>query len=224
MENPTNGVDQAIDSQAPEQAPAQSESPEIDYKAELEKAQEKLKKAEYTLYKKNVEAKAKEVEAAPEVDIDSRVEESVNKRLSQITQDFTADAIDSALDAVSGSAEERSLVRFHYDNSIQRTGVSKTQIFEDMQKAKLLANAPKYLKENKEMQESLKSKRTTSMSSMGANVDTSMQIPKNDDLQKKFSQRDWDFMKSRGWSEDRIRQAANGQNAFGERAVLTPKL
>jgi hypothetical protein len=226
MENiPTNGADQDIKTEplAPEQAPAQSETPEVDYKAELEEAKEKLKKAEFALYKRNVAAKAQRQEQAEEVDIDSRVEETVAKRLTQITNDFTSDSIQSALESITENKEEQDLIKFHYDNSIQRTGVSKVQIFDDMQKAKLLANAPKYLKENKEMQESLKSKRTTSMSSMGANVDISAQIPKNDDLRGKFSTRDWDFMKARGWSDQKIRQAADTQTAFGERPVLTAK-
>jgi hypothetical protein len=216
--NMTDGVEQLnTEPQVPEQTPAQNEPPEIDYKAEFEKAQEKLKKAEYTLYRKNKEEKQKE--EAPAIDVENEVNAAVEKRMSQIASDFTADTIESALSSVAGSEDERKLIKFHYDNSIQRTGFSKVQIIEDMEKAKLLANAPKYLKQTKEMSEALKSKRTTSTTSMGTNVDTGMVSPKVDNLQSKFSARDWDFMKSRGWTDEQIRKAGNPTDAFEEKPL-----
>lgn len=174
---------------------------EIDYKAELEKTKERLRKAEYKLTKQNMESK----DMLPEEEIARIVDEQLSERLSQVRERDTAEDVDDELGAVTTNPEERELIRFLYQNRIVKTGFSRTAIREDIQTCKLLANAKKYQHENQELALALKTKSSLGNTSVGSNLD---KPSPSEDYNKYFAPQDLTFMKLRGWDEGRIKKAA----------------
>lgn len=182
-------------------------TPEVDYKAELERVQGQLKKAEHAIIKAKQSKKEEPIEEQEEdelPDVDDVVDKAVQKGLSKIHSDLADDTIDDTLDNLASDADERKLIKFHYENSIVRSGISRASIKEDMRKAKLLANAPRYERENKELEETVRAKTTTVKTAAPGSGGGSQP---EEDMRKHFTARDWSFMQQRGWNKEQIRKA-----------------
>lgn len=160
-------------------------SEDVDYKKELEKVQGTLKKAEHTI----VELKKERKESTE--GIDDRVKEEVNSQMNAIRADMAQDAIDDTLNSISSNEDEKNLIKFHYENSIKQTGFSRQAIENDLVNAKILANRTKIFKENSELKEALKAKKSISNLSLGANQD----IKKPD--KPKLSEKEMELLKRR---------------------------
>jgi len=181
----------------------------IDYKAELEKERNRLKQAEFTIRKlkaKPIVEPVVEPLEEPTMTIDEdelakKAEEIVNRRL----EEFSVDVFEDELNQSSSDANERELIRLKYQTAITKTGFTRQAIRNDLANAKLLANAPRYLKTNKELAETLKSKASQSGNGAVSNQRPSVEQPNN--LQKHFTPQDWAFMKSRGWTDEQIKKA-----------------
>lgn len=187
---------------------SQDESGEIDYKAELEKERKRREKAEYTLRKRNEEDKQRrETSYVDDDDIDARIDAKVEARLNQMRATQVSDVIDEVLGSVGSSPEERELIKYHYENSVIQSGLSRAAVQEDMRKAKLLANASKYERENAELAETVKSKRAMGKSG-GTNQDKASY---SEDLSKHFTASEWEFMQRRKFTDDMIKSAANAK-------------
>jgi len=152
-----------------ESTPAPASEQKIDYKAELEKNQSRLSQAEHIIVKLKREKKEEEESFVDNEDIEEKVNEAVDKKLNILTKDLVGDVVESALDAFSTDPDERELIKFHYENSLRPSGVSRTAILADLRRAKLLANESALLSENEELKEALKSKRSISNVGMGSN-------------------------------------------------------
>lgn len=196
-------------SEAKESESDAADSEEVDYKAELEKAETKLKKAEYTIYKQKKDAKD-EVELPPDERVNALVEEKLNERLGKLETSLVSSVLDDELARVSSNEEEKKLIKFHYENTIRRSGVSRSDVQVDLDKARLLANAAKYRKQATELEASVKAKKTTGNSSYGGSQ-TSSRV--EDDYRKQFSAHDWDWMQKRGFSKERIKATADAIKA-----------
>ncbi len=197
------------------------EESEIDYKAELEKEQKRLSQAEFTIQR----LKAKKPIVAPEVveepivePVDTDLEERVAQRAEEIVntrlQQFSADVFEDELNAITTDVNERELIKLKYQNVINRTGFTRQAIRFDLTQAQLLANAPKYQKQTREMVETLRAKKAITVTGAGSNQDPANgQQP--DDLRKHFTERDWAFMKANKWSDEMIKKAMTPRPGIG---------
>ena len=185
--------------------PVENQEPEIDYKAELEKTKERLKKAEFTLYKKNKEEKEEEENSDTGEDEIRRIanEEAERKFQSMITEN-SVDVVDELLDSLTSNAEERELIKLRYEKSIVKTGFTRVAIKNDLLDARDLVNAPRYRKTTAEIAETLKAKQSMS----GAGLGTNLGRPSaSEDLSKQFTAVEWAFMQRRGFTEEQIKKA-----------------
>lgn len=162
----------AVDATTTTPASAGESNKEIDYKAEAESLRTQLKKAEHTI----VEEKEKNKPASPvEVDIDhitetvkKSLEEGFDKKLESARLEFAKDVLEAELERSSSNADERELIKLHYENSIRKTGFDRSSILRDIANAKALANSKKLentLKEVRAATLSDKTKATGSSSS-----------------------------------------------------------
>ena len=190
-----------------EEVVEETTAPEIDYKAEYEKTLDNLKKAEYTLYKKNKEEKEQEpiVDPFAEQDISELVTQQVEAKMAELRGEVLGNVFEESLDALSSSEDEKNLIRLHYEKSIVKTGHTRQAVLDDLQKAKLLANAPNLAKEREEMVLALKAKKTAGSTGRGTNLDKSKP---EDDLSREFSAHDWQWMKDHNFTEDMKKKAA----------------
>ena len=153
----------------------QESEPEIDYAAELEKAQSKLEKAGNTIEKIKKENKELKIDDDEYIvyheEIDKQVEAKVKETMTSVRTDLASDTIESTLESLSANVDERALIKHHYENSLKQTGFSRQAIMQDLQNARLLANRQTLSKENTELKAALTAKASTGNSSRGANLD-----------------------------------------------------
>jgi hypothetical protein len=151
---------------------------EVDYKAEYEKVKTNLDKAEHKIVELKTKKDDKDEfsfvdESVEEEDIDSKIAKKVSEALiasrAEMTKELMSDVIDEELSQLSSNEDERKLIKLHYENSIKQSGLSRESIKEDLNKAYLIANQSKFLKERKEMVEAMKAKNSIQNSSVGTN-------------------------------------------------------
>ena len=149
------------DEEAAAKAKADAEKGGVDYKAEFEKAKKELGQAQHTIIK----LKKDKDESGGTVEVDSvEIEKIAEAKATETIEKFkieqSGDAIESVLDSLTDNPDERALAKFHYENTIKRTGYSKTAIQNDLQSALLIANRPRLQKTIDEMKQSMISKKT----------------------------------------------------------------
>lgn len=165
MEPEKEGVE-VEESQAPE---IQEEV--VDYSAELEKV-----KGERDNYKQGMLdakdiLKGKGIVTDPD-DIKKLIDDGVNERLSQFTSNFAKSTVESTLTDLSSSDAEKELIRFHYENSVIKSGLDPASVRNDLENAKLLANKKTFFKEAKEMKIAMSHKANMSPTPMGSSQES----------------------------------------------------
>lgn len=181
--------------------------PEVDYRAEAETLRKKLDQAEFTLRKRNIERRQERaLDPVPEMpEVKATISEMVQEGLTNIRQSEANELIEEMIVTSAENDDEAELIRLHYENSIVKTGFTKSAIREDVQKAKLLANAARYLREKKEIAQSLKAKSSIGRgTATGSNQD---RPTPSEDLSKHFNAKDWSYMQKRGFTPEMIRKA-----------------
>jgi len=145
----------------------------IDYAAELERETKHRKTAEFSseqyrkenadLKKQLVEQEAgDEKEEAPTFtmdDVEARAKEIASKQVKEFSSNLVSDVIDEAVEALATTADEAKLILYHYDNTISHSGVSRTAVIKDMQRAKLIANESRLKRDHDELIAALQSER-----------------------------------------------------------------
>lgn len=153
----------------------EEQSEEIDYQAELSRLEEE--RDNYKQGMLNAKAKLKEgkddveeedVQEANFEEVTRAAQDAVKEQLEKYRMEDRIDVIDDSITSVSMSPEEAKLVKFHYENTINKSGFSRQAIARDIQKAKLLANEKKILQENRELAQALASKASVSGSALGS--------------------------------------------------------
>ena len=194
------------DVQEEEQEPEQ-DSQEIDYKAELEKAKAILEKKEKQLGQaehKIVELKKQKKEEFDEFDefdeeeVEDKsldVKEVIREELVAFKREMSSERIDETISKLTDNPDEIALIKHHYENSIKPTGFDKESIAIDIQNAYTLANAQKVLKQNNELKEALKAKKTISGGTGGSSAGKAVRSSGYPDT---LSQADISFLKSQG--------------------------
>lgn len=188
----------------------ETNKPVIDFAAELEKETKRRERAEFALYQKDKAARqAKKVVNTEEVETDEPVETLVEKKFNALAEAqevrLASSFIDRKIKSLTDNTDEQKLIRFNYENKINKSGFTEEDISSDLEDAHFLANKPRFMKERKELAQSAISKSTTSTSGGGTNLD---KPTRTEDLSKKFSKVDWEFMQKHKWSEEKIKVAA----------------
>lgn len=162
---------------------SESESNEIDYEVELEKVKKQLSQAEYTIQQEKQKNKKKAAEETVDETIqesegeltvqefEKRIEQKFEQKLKTFQTEQTRDLVDAGLEALTDNPKERELIRFHYENSLNPSGYTRTAIKADLENAQLIANRKKLLAENRELKEALRAKASVGNASRGSNQD-----------------------------------------------------
>lgn len=181
-------TNEELENEADETATQSSdeETNEIDYEAELLKERKRRENAE----KKIVELK-REAKNEDEEDPDELINRRIDERVSLALRDSSADTVESELLDITANDKERELIKYHYENSIKQSGYNKVSIRQDLERARLIANESKILKETSELREALKSKATIGR---GQSNNQDRKVVED----RKFSKADLAFMKARG--------------------------
>jgi hypothetical protein len=206
--------EEVVDSVAPSETPEVVD--DIDYKAELEKANERLRKAEFSLYKNKKEAKvSKEDESMDEVPDDkfeALLEQKLNERLGKLETQIVGRVLEDELSSISTNPDEQKLIRLHYENSVMKSGMDRESVRADLEKAYLIANAPKLRKMNTELSASIKANKSKTNSSAGT---SQADLPNIEvDYKKHFSAHDWEFIQKRKWTKEQIKKAYEDKQKF----------
>lgn len=182
----------------------------IDYKAELERERKAREKAESDRdnYKKGM-LKAKSKKKKDEWDddfedeeddqedvINRKVEELVSKKSEDIYKKLSQNQVNDRLDKYASSEDEKELMRFHLEHTINPSG----DLDKDVQDAKLIANRKSLLTENQELKAALRAKGSIRNSSMGTEVKTN-QATKDDKEMKKLRDEAYYSGDLRKWGE-----------------------
>jgi len=175
--------DESTDSDSSSQADEGKAEDGVDYAAELDRETKHRKTAEYSseqYRKENTDLKKQLADKedaddgkddAPSFtmdDVEARAKEISSKQVKEFSSNLISDVIDEAVDAFATTADEAKLIRYHYDNTIAHTGVNRTAVIKDMQRAKLIANESRLKRDNEELVASLQSERGKHRGSAGS--------------------------------------------------------
>jgi hypothetical protein len=141
----------------------ESEEEEVDYAAEYERLQKELEKTKRDkdnyhkgMVKAQAEARKSKVEVyepleREDVDLKEEVSKMLDKKLGSFQSEMVANHVETSLRDSSGNLDEQKLIRYHYENTLQKSGFTRDAIERDMTMAKLLANQSRYKQENEEL-------------------------------------------------------------------------
>lgn len=149
------------------QAPGNQEGQVVDHAAELEKLKTERDNYKQGMLDAKDILKGKGVVTDPE-DIAKLVDAKVEERLSIFTTNFAKSTVESTLSEISSSDAEKELIKFHYDNSIIKSGLDPASVKNDLENAKLLANKKTFFKQTKEMEIALQNKANMSSAGQGS--------------------------------------------------------
>lgn len=176
---------------------------QIDYKAELEKANLLKQKAEeerdnyktglLTLKKKKKEEKVEE-EDVEEEDIDSKID----KRLGSFESKFVKGAVEAYVSQMTTDPNKRELIKHHYESSIIHSGVDPESIKNDLDNALLIVDKKILLKEKSELATSLHNRQGISRIGNGTSDE------KDNDPKPFFTAEQLADLKKRGFDEKKI--------------------
>ncbi len=231
MSNDTKGVETKVEETTNQQAPVDEENKEevkkddstasesqdaeeseIDYKAELERIKalvevkdNRLNKAEHKIVELKKELGESDEDDTSDDDpygVQDIVKREVERITSSLKQEMLGDVVEEELNRLSDSPDEKELIKYHYNNRIKSSGVSRKAIQEDLRSAYLLANQSKFLKENEELKAALKSEATKSKGGTGSNQKP---LKAEEKTEIKLSAADLAFCKKRGIDPKTIR-------------------
>jgi len=134
----------------------------IDYKAELEKERRLKENYKQATLKKDRQLKElKEQTSLDDEGVVEQVLEKVKEELGSFQSAFVEDTISEIADSISANDDEKALILHHYENTIQRSGVTKDAIRRDLDLSKILANKDKILKKQKALEHAARVRQTT---------------------------------------------------------------
>lgn len=119
-----------------------SEESDIDYKAELEKAQEEKRKISGALAEeRRLRKEAQQAATDKPADTDALVEDIYGK----LEKRRADDEVDEVIESMTSNSDEQALIKELYTNRLKPTGFSRKAIKADIESAYLLANRSKFL-------------------------------------------------------------------------------
>ena len=166
-------------------------STEIDYEAELKREMSKKDRKIVELKRENRALKSqKEEDEGDDEEVD---EDPIETAKQEIRKEFVAETVEEILSILTKNPKEQELIQYHYENTIKQTGVSRSAIQKDLQRARLIANESVYLRSGKEQEAFDASQESITNSGMGNNQDrkTVKEAPK-------FNARELEILKRQG--------------------------
>lgn len=150
----------------------------FDYKAELEKVQKDAQNyKEGMLVAKAKLKELKEQEEDDDVDEEEnkkaqldqeKIIEELDKRAKQREQERlgreSLNLVDETIGSLTDNKDEQELIKFYYENKINKSGSDKNSVKEDLEMARLLANKKRLESDNSSLKEILINKQTTKSS------------------------------------------------------------
>jgi hypothetical protein len=134
---------------------------EIDYKSEYEHLQGELAQKNERIEKQDKKIiKLKHKDEDNEEEDTENIDEIVNKKVQQQMNSFVSDVIEEELEKVSTNDDEKKLIKWYFENRIQKTGYARKDITQYFNEAKALANARKFLSTSKMLAKKVKSEDT----------------------------------------------------------------
>lgn len=198
---------------------------QIDYEAEYKRVAEQNTQAldeldrvsqEKENYKRGMlKAKGKledDEEETPQVDIKKLVQEQVALEVSKMKGSFTKNSVQNILSDLSQDPSEQKLIQWHYDNSLIKSGTTPEEVREDLEKAKMLANAKNILQKQKELQVALKNKAQVMSAPLGSGKPEATPQPT-----AYFSPAQIAEFKEKGWDDAKIQRVATNMKRSTER-------
>lgn len=144
---------------------AVEESNDVDYAAELGRVKEHNRvNAQKRLQKKEVES-----EEAPAEDLRSIIREELGVMRAQVAEEEAKSTLEGELAKISNE-NERELVKYHYENTIKRSGATSQAILSDIQNARALANYKRFQTEANELELAKKNRAGMMSDSAGSSV------------------------------------------------------
>jgi len=201
-------------------ASQEEDNQEIDYKAELEKAiqeaekrNKRLEQAEHKiveLKKKNKKEEEDELEfdefGEPIEKPKEDIRDVIKQELNSFKRDILSSTIDDEISKITDNPDEIALIKHHYENSINQSGFDKQSIQNDVQKAYALANSQKILRNNRELVEALKAKKSVSSGTGGSSAGPAI---KESGYPEELSEQDIAFLKEQGITPEKYNQLNN---------------
>lgn len=218
-----NGQPAPVDTEEEVKEPVASQeedNQEIDYKAELEKAiqeaekrNKRLEQAEHKiveLKKKNKKEEEDELEfdefGEPIEKPKEDIRDVIKQELNSFKRDILSSTIDDEISKITDNPDEIALIKHHYENSINQSGFDKQSIQNDVQKAYALANSQKILRNNRELVEALKAKKSVSSGTGGSSAGPAI---KESGYPEELSEQDIAFLKEQGITPEKYNQLNN---------------
>ncbi len=154
-------------SETTEETKKEESSENIDYKAELEKVQERIKKADFTIHRLKEKEETKDTSEEtqePKKNLAEEIRKVVREENDSLRKDLNRGEFERTLKVVSSNDDKAELIRHHYNETIRSTG----NVDEDLANAKALANRNRYTQELSEAKRALLSSQTRETRSGGA--------------------------------------------------------
>lgn len=175
------------------------------YEAELAKLREERDNYKQAVLNEN-DKKRKQAEAETRSqnsafdaeDIAEIVRTEIRENTKSLQENILKDTISDVLDSLASTDAEKKLILEHYHNTIQKSGVSRSDIQRDMRRAYVLANENRLVKDAKEKAIAGKSKEARQAEVAGEPVTKASQT-------KKLSSADQRFLERMGVSADKIK-------------------
>lgn len=138
---------------------------DIDYRSLLEEEKKKKEKAENALVREKTKYKK-----LKENDNDEYPDEpnQIDERLERIESAISSQGVNSLISQLSKNPDEQALIQYHYQNSIQKSGLSVDDIRNDLNKAKAIANSGRMERENRELKVANRNSGKANLSASGS--------------------------------------------------------
>ncbi len=170
---------------------------DLDYDAELEALNEQRRK--------NFEGAKTRLEKKKELPVDELIEKAVNKAKQEFISMSANDIVEDELSMIE-NPKERELVKHHLENSIVRSGTSRSAMRADIEKARAIANYSSLKKRSAEEQLSKETKESVGVgTSMGGSVSTK---PVKEDYEKLLTPFELSWGAKHGWKKEMYQKLA----------------
>lgn len=182
---------------------------DIDYEAELEALKEEKKK-NFVFAKARVEAKKakEEVIDTPEEPEDD-TKDTVLRVKQEVYAEMAKDIIEDELARLSNNPKKQELIRYHYENSVLKTGISRKAILNDLENAYAITEKRIAQKRKNEESEAVIAQKTIGRSAgMGGGAS---KASTREEYEKVLTPSEIAFGKKRGWTKEMFQNAANAK-------------
>lgn len=186
--------------------PEEQKEPAVDWKAEKAALETQLKQAEHTII--TLKKKPKE-DGAPQIDVEELKEEMrleaerlAEEKLQNFKEEQAQADVSEVLSSLITDPDKREVVRLIYEKRIQKSGLTRSQILEDIRAAELLADKPRIEKKLEEIKAAQISKDSMS----GGQATGQDTPPTTTDLSAEEEATVKSMSQRRGISEDVVRK------------------